>query len=434
MTRAAMGTGAVPANSRSVLMANLDHPRWDAIAERCLACANCTLVCPTCFCTGTEVQSGFDGGASSAIRTWDSLLHRRVRPGRRRQLPAAPQGPLPAVAHPQVRDVVGPVRDLGLHRLRPLRRLVPGRDRRPRRAPRDRRRQRRRRSRRPCRATTSSRSRRSPRRRWSSRPATVVSVTPETADTATLRLATDDPRILAGKPGQFVMVGVPAFAIPPISISRFHPDGLELTIRAAGAATSFLTKLRRGATLALRGPLGRGWPVEDAYGRDVVIVAGGIGLAPLRPVIDAVLARPRPLPGRPDLPRRPDPARAAVRRGDRRARRERGRPRPRHRGPRRAGVARARRDRHPAVQDRPRDGRGRHGLHLRAGTDDGRRRRTCSATSASRASTPGSPSSGTWSAASACAATASSGSRFVCRDGPVFSVAELGGDLRREGL
>jgi NAD(P)H-flavin reductase len=120
-------------------------------------------------------------------------------------------------------------------------------------------------------------------------PTTVVSVHPETADVVTLRLATDDPRLLAGRPGQFVMVGVPAFAIPPISISRFHPDGLELTIRAAGAATSFLTKLRPGATLGLRGPLGNGWPIEDAVGRDVVIVAGGIGLAPLRPVIDTVL-------------------------------------------------------------------------------------------------------------------------------------------------
>ena len=66
-------------------------------------------------------------------------------------------------------------------------------------------------------------------------PTTVVAVRPETHDTSTLRLATDDPAILAGRPGQFVMVGVPAFAIPPISISRFHPDGLELTIRAAGA-------------------------------------------------------------------------------------------------------------------------------------------------------------------------------------------------------
>jgi NAD(P)H-flavin reductase len=116
----------------------------------------------------------------------------------------------------------------------------------------------------------------------------------ETADTATLHLATDDPAILAALPGQFVMVEQPAFAIPPISISRIRPEGLDLTIRAAGAATSAVTALKAGADVALRGPMGRGWPLEDAVGRDVVIVAGGIGLAPLRPLIDAVMAeRPR---------------------------------------------------------------------------------------------------------------------------------------------
>jgi NAD(P)H-flavin reductase len=119
---------------------------------------------------------------------------------------------------------------------------------------------------------------------------TVAGVHAETADTTTLRLATSDPGLLAARPGQFVMVAVPAFAIPPISISRINPDGLELTIRAAGPATSFLARLRPGASLALRGPLGRPWPIEDAYDRDVAIVAGGIGLAPLRGLLDQVLA------------------------------------------------------------------------------------------------------------------------------------------------
>jgi NAD(P)H-flavin reductase len=122
--------------------------------------------------------------------------------------------------------------------------------------------------------------------------ARVAGVVPETADTVTLRLATADPLLLSARPGQFVMVAVPAFAIPPISISRIRPDGLELTIRAAGPATSFLTRLPLGAELALRGPLGRPWPVEDAYGRDVAIIAGGIGLAPLRGLLDEVLAQP----------------------------------------------------------------------------------------------------------------------------------------------
>jgi NAD(P)H-flavin reductase len=90
------------------------------------------------------------------------------------------------------------------------------------------------------------------------------------------------------------MAELPSFATPAISISRIRPDGLELTIRSAGAATAALTGLVPGAQVALRGPLGRGWPIDAAFGRDIVIVAGGIGLAPLRPLVDAVLAdRPR---------------------------------------------------------------------------------------------------------------------------------------------
>ena len=57
------------------------------------------------------------------------------------------------------------------------------------------------------------------------------------------------------------MAALPAFSAAPISVSRFHPDGLELTIRAAGAATRALCGLKRGDSLGVRGPLGRGWSV-----------------------------------------------------------------------------------------------------------------------------------------------------------------------------
>ena len=68
-TRESMGIAVDTNGLHDRLLANLDHPRWDEIAERCLACANCTLVCPTCFCTGLTITSDLDGRESAATRT-----------------------------------------------------------------------------------------------------------------------------------------------------------------------------------------------------------------------------------------------------------------------------------------------------------------------------------------------------------------------------
>jgi NAD(P)H-flavin reductase len=122
--------------------------------------------------------------------------------------------------------------------------------------------------------------------------ATVQSVSAETVDTFTLRFRPADDALLAAQPGQFVMVEQPGFSPLPISVSRVADGDLWLTIRAAGAATQAAVALQPGAQVGLRGPLGRGWPMDRALDRDVVVVAGGIGLAPLRPVIDALLGQP----------------------------------------------------------------------------------------------------------------------------------------------
>jgi sulfhydrogenase subunit beta (sulfur reductase) len=63
-------------NLRDALFANLDHPRWDDVADRCLSCGNCTSVCPTCFCHSEPEQPRIDGMESSHAREWDSCFTR----------------------------------------------------------------------------------------------------------------------------------------------------------------------------------------------------------------------------------------------------------------------------------------------------------------------------------------------------------------------
>lgn len=312
--RQQMGTPIPTEGLPERLMAAAESPRWAAIAERCLACTNCTLVCPTCFCTSVGQRSDLEGEQATTHRSWDScftLEFARVAGGNFRTRTAdryrqwlthkfgtwwtqfgssgcvgcgrciswCPVGidvraELMAIAPPvESAPVEPPAAAVATLDPPPVTETV---------------------------AAPSFPSAEPPApavvqpampRELPWVPAFVVGTRRETADVVTLRLRTEDREILTGRPGQFVMVGLPAVAAPPISVSRFLPDGLELTVRAAGAATAQICALESGDTLALRGPVGRGWPVEEAYGRDVMIITGGIGLAPLRPLLDALLAR-----------------------------------------------------------------------------------------------------------------------------------------------
>ncbi len=266
---------------RDRLMKQLEAKGWDDIAERCLACTNCTMACPTCFCTDVRQTSDLAGTETTSERQWAScftLDFARVAHGNFR---------------PRVRDryrqwlthkfstwvdqfgtfgCVGCGRcitwcPVGIDVRKSLLAVAPMK---------------------PSLAGTEKPV------PVSANPGrysigTIADVWAENRNVYTMTLTDLPEAVCSGTPGQFLMLDLPGFSAVPISVSRYREGEVYLTIRTEGATTRAITALRPGSQLGLRGPVGRGWPIEEAFGRDVVIVAGGIGLPPLRPLIDEIL-------------------------------------------------------------------------------------------------------------------------------------------------
>ncbi len=130
---------------------------------------------------------------------------------------------------------------------------------------------------------------------WRMMPAEIVGIDIETPDVRTYHVALSsdqDARAYRIEPGQFNMLYVPGVGESAISVSgdprRCHP--LIHTVHAVGSVTGSLETLEVGDTLGVRGPFGSSWPLARCRGEDLILVAGGIGLAPLRAVIYHVIA------------------------------------------------------------------------------------------------------------------------------------------------
>lgn len=125
-------------------------------------------------------------------------------------------------------------------------------------------------------------------------PFRVGRVTRETGDTVTFELFPEiGDHSVPFAAGQFNMLYVYGTGEVPISLSG-DPNRLDRyvhTVRSVGAVSRAFLQLKRGDRVGVRGPFGRPWPLEGAVGHDVILVAGGIGLAPLRPVLHEIAAR-----------------------------------------------------------------------------------------------------------------------------------------------
>jgi len=124
--------------------------------------------------------------------------------------------------------------------------------------------------------------------------ATITQIQAEAPGIATYTLEFQDPAWRSAyrfRPGQFNMLYLPGIGEVAISMSSDAeaPQPLLHTIRSAGNVTQAISRLKVGQAIGVRGPYGSHWPVEAARGGDVIFVSGGIGLAPLRPAICSVI-------------------------------------------------------------------------------------------------------------------------------------------------
>jgi NAD(P)H-flavin reductase len=122
-------------------------------------------------------------------------------------------------------------------------------------------------------------------------PFRVTGISRETEDTWTLDLESAGGERLEFEPGQFTMLYAFGVGEVPISVSGnpARPERLVHTVRAVGPVTTAICETAEDLELGVRGPFGRGWPVRAAESMDVVVVAGGVGLAPLRSALYSVL-------------------------------------------------------------------------------------------------------------------------------------------------
>ena len=123
-------------------------------------------------------------------------------------------------------------------------------------------------------------------------PARILDVRPMTALEKVFTLKLPDGLTLAHQPGQFVELSVLGVGEAPISISSSpsRSNGtFELCVRRTGDVTGALHRLQAGQVVGVRGPFGHGFPLERFYGKDILFAPGGLGLAPVRSLINQVL-------------------------------------------------------------------------------------------------------------------------------------------------
>jgi len=281
-------------NLAEILNANFNHPKWQEVKDSCLACGTCTTVCPTCYCFSVADKVDLTLVSGERPRVWDSCLlkefaevalghnFRKERDARFKQrfyhklsyfesqfgAPGCVGCGRCVTFCVKNIDIVAIANEIasGAEETKPsvvLSKKAPGE----------------------CKGNP-----------YKPLKAVIKGIKQQTYDTTTYTMSFVDDKVQQEykyDPGTFNMITLFGIGEAPISISSCADEKgtFDHTIRAVGNVTKALTQYKVGDVVGVRGPYGIGWPVEEMKGKNVLLIAGGIGLAPLRPVINHIKNR-----------------------------------------------------------------------------------------------------------------------------------------------
>jgi sulfite reductase subunit B len=271
-----------------LLEENYDSPYWESRSATCLSCGSCVMVCPTCFCfdvqddVALDLKNGerfrFKDGCMlvdfARVATGENFRHDKASRFRHRiyrkgKYVLERYGKVGCVgcgrcASTCLADIASPLEAFNAiaesaAAKEEARRITEG-------------------------ASADA-------DLYSPRPAELVNITELTPREKVFEFRLKDGKSLGQRPGQFVEVSVMGIGEAPISVSSAPTldNTFQLAIRNVGNVTGALHKLGKGATVGIRGPFGNGFPLETLGGKDLVLIAGGIGLFPLRSLVQYVV-------------------------------------------------------------------------------------------------------------------------------------------------